>query len=304
MGSTDSPDHHIIVVPEGRYCPVPDLVFPDPYTYELHIHASTPADKLAERIRDATILILSAVPFPAAHLSAACTPRLRMIAVMASGTDHVDLGACRARGITVAGPGARMKFGVMERVVRGGGWMGGSCHSLLGDGRGREAPTCGEEVLGLVGFGGVGQRIAEIGRVLGMDVLVAERKGAEMVREGRVAFGDVLRRATVIVLILPKTPDSVNLISTAELAVMQPHAILINVSRGGIVDEEALVAALKAGAAGPANSVLAREETRDLNLILTPHVAWVAGTTTTNVKRITRENIEGWLAGRPVNVVT
>ncbi|KAF2772972.1 glycerate dehydrogenase [Teratosphaeria nubilosa] len=338
MGSLGSPQHktthHIIVVPEGRYCPIPDLVFPEPYTYEPHNHFSTPQDKIVERIRPATILILSAVPFSDYHLSAECTPNLQMIAVMASGTDHLNLDICRKRGITVSNArsanvaavsehavglyfAARRKFRIVERAMRAGEWMKGSCHPLLLDSKGENAPTCGEEVLGVVGYGRIGQRIAEMGRMLGMKVLVAERKGAETIRDGRMEFGDVLKQATVIVLILPKTEDTIYLISTAELGMMKPQSILINVSRGGIVDEEALVQALKAGQiagaavdvfseepAGPDNSVLAREDTRNLNLILTPHVAWVAETTTTNVKLITKQNIEGWLAGRPVNVVT
>lgn len=117
-------------------------------------------------------------------------------------------------------------------------------------------------------------------------------------------------------LVLPRTPESLNLISTKELSTMKRQAVIINVARGGILNEDALLQTLRerqiAGAAtdvfleepaGPHNSALLTEDTKDINLIVTPHVAWVAETTTRDMSLITKLNVEAWHAGRPVNVV-
>lgn len=92
-----------------------------------------------------------------------------------------------------------------------------------------------------------GNRVANIGKALGMTALLLDRKEASTasVRPGRTSFNDGLARSTIIVITCPRTPSTINLISTAELALMRPDAILINVARGEIIDEEALVQALK-----------------------------------------------------------
>lgn len=161
-----------------------------------------------------------------------------------------------------------------------------------------------------------GKRIADMAQLLGMKVIIGERKGAGVIRDGRMAFEEVLKTSTVLVLILPRTPESLGLISTADFATMSPQSILVNVSRGGIVDEIALVQALKDGViagaavdvfleepAGPSNSALLSQEASELNLICTPHMAWVATATTKLLQEITRANVESWCAGKPTNVV-
>lgn len=151
--------------------------------------------------------------------------------------------------------------------------------------------------------------------MLGMKVLVAERKGTTP-RIDRSSFEDVVRRSTVLVLILPRTPESIGLIGTAEFDQMHPKAVLINVSRGGIVDETALMSALQtrriAGAAsdvfvqepaGREKSPLLASHTKDLNLLVSPHIAWLANSSMENLKRMVRASVEGWCNGDPVNVV-
>ncbi|KAK5120744.1 hypothetical protein LTR85_006102 [Meristemomyces frigidus] len=253
---------------------------------------------------------------------------------MASGTDHVDLAACRKRGIHVCNASyanvpavsnhaigmyfsARRRFGVTERALRAGTWVKKrTCMDLMGDADGVMPPTCGEEVMGLLGYGAIGKRIAEMAQQLGMKVLIGERKGATSIREGRLPFENVLKQSTVLVLILPRTPESLGLISAAEFKTMPSRAVLVNVSRGGIVDEAALVQALQektiAGAAvdvfleepaGPTNSVLLSREASELNLTCTPHVAWVATATTELLQQITKDNVQSWCAGKPINTV-
>jgi lactate dehydrogenase-like 2-hydroxyacid dehydrogenase len=133
----------------------------------------------------------------------------------------------------------------------------------------------------------------------------------------RVPFDDVLREATVLVLSLPRIPDTLNLISTTELEQMHPYAILINIARGGIVDEAAIVQALIkkqiAGYAtdvyevepvgGPEDTPLLAEVAKDLNITMSPHLAWFAKRTLKNLGEILKETVESWAHGKEINVI-
>lgn len=134
--------------------------------------------------------------------------------------------------------------------------------------------------------------------------------------EERIPFEAVIRQSTVIFIAIPLNKSTRNIISTRELEMASHHAVIINVSRGGVVDEEAIVKALKdgriAGAAtdvfseepaGPANSPLLREDTKDLNLVLTPHLAWLSQKTWVTQSQMLKRVVEEWSADRPHNVV-
>lgn len=174
----------------------------------------------------------------------------------------------------------------------------------------------------------IGRRIAALGRALGMQILIAERKSApgsssnaiplrSDQAEPRVSFEEVLRQASVIVLSLPRHPDTLRLLSTAELAQMNPYAVLVNIARGGIVDENAVVHALKQGQiAGYATDVfekepvegaqdtqLLSEDAKDLNITVSPHLAWFSQRTMTNLGRILGQTVEAWVNGNEINVI-
>lgn len=158
-----------------------------------------------------------------------------------------------------------------------------------------------------------------------MEVLVAARKTSSLGDGGptsspvsyRVPFDHVLKRATVLVLSLPRVPETMNLISTAELAQMNPCALLINIARGGIVDEAAVVQALKdkqiAGYAtdvyhvepldGPEDTPLLAEDAKDLNITMTPHLAWFSQRTLKNLGNILKDTVESWAKGEEINLV-
>jgi len=133
----------------------------------------------------------------------------------------------------------------------------------------------------------------------------------------RVPFDDVVRRATVIVLALPRNPQTMNLLSTSEFATMSPYTVVINIARGGIVDESAVVHALRnrqiAGyatdvfltepAEGAADSPLLAEDAMDLNLTVSPHLAWFAQRTMSNLGQVLKDTVEAWVSGNPINVV-
>jgi len=153
-----------------------------------------------------------------------------------------------------------------------------------------------------------------------MSVLLADRKTSTNPIPGRTSFQETLSKATVLVITCPLTPSTKNLISTPELSLLHPDALVINVARGGIVDEEALVSALKENKlkgtasdvfveepASESNSALLRAvkrgEIEEGRVVLSPHVAWYARSSIHRLRTVTGLNIEGWADGRPVNLV-
>lgn len=205
----------------------------------------------------------------------------------------------------------------------------GSVNSYMRLPDGMPPVTCANEVMGAVGYGGLGKRIAAVGRALGMRVLVAARKNPSStpsihgVRlpagagEDRVPFDAILRQATVLVLALPRNPETLNLLSKPELDKMHPYAVSINIARGGIVDEAAVVGALKerriAGYAtdvyqveptgGPEDTSLLAEDAKHLNVTLSPHLAWFSQSSITKLGEILKATIEGWVSGDEINIV-
>lgn len=322
------PQHLKIVALETFFTPLPPLIVPKPYTYTLTEHERTSASQVAERIQDADIVITTVVPIRAAALAAANAPRLRLIAVMASGVDSVDLATCTARGIRVLNSPNCNSVSVAEHVVSlylatrrsllpvmralgRGEWshMGGIMTRAYTAG----APprSCRDETVGIIGYGGLGQAAARLLGALGMQVIVSGRRGDTSERSDRVPFEEVIQRATVIVVCCPLVPETKNLIGAAEFAQMQPDAIVINVARGGIVSEEDLVAALREGRIGGAgvdvfdhepataqsSHVVAAAAEGDLNLIATGHTAWVSASTRANYQRTVQENVERFIRG-------
>ncbi|KAL2673625.1 hypothetical protein Neosp_012068 [[Neocosmospora] mangrovei] len=210
----------------------------------------------------------------------------------------------------------------------------GSMSNILKDAQGQPPHTCGNETVGILGFGALGQRIARLCEALGMKVLIAARKptpreraarkgaasdpGSNSGERQRVAFDEVLRRATVLFITLPLRPQTRNTIGSEELQSMRHDAVLINVGRGGLVDEKALVQALQQGlihgaatdvfehepAGSVQDSVLLSEEAKDLNLTLTPHLAWCADQMIVNMQKIIVENLNEFLRGGSKNVVS
>ena len=147
-----------------------------------------------------------------------------------------------------------------------------------------------------------------------MKVLVAERKGAAEVRDGRTAFEEAIKQGTVFIFNTPLDQDTRDMISTPELEAMDPSALLVNVGRGGVINEAALAKALKDGQiAGAATDVFEQEPATKENcpllddsipnLVLSPHVAWYSSRTIKGTVAMVKANIEGYVAGKPQNVV-
>ncbi|MBV9924557.1 MAG: D-2-hydroxyacid dehydrogenase [Acidobacteria bacterium] len=258
-------------------------------------YGATRPEEVYERLKGATVAVVNKLPLRAELLER--LPDLRLIAVAATGTDNIDLEFCRARGIEVRNVRGYARETLPEHVlmlalalsrnlvrfredVRAGLWQQSKQFCL----HTREIRDLHGSTLGLVGYGTLGRGVERLARAFGMEVLISEHKGARELREGRTAFGEVLRRSDVLTLHVPLNEETRNLIGGEELSLMKSTALLINCARGGVVDEAALAEALREGRLGGAGvDVLSKEPPGgdnplldpDLpNLLVTPHVAW------------------------------
>lgn len=294
------------------------------FPHEWVEYPQTPAEQVVERIRDGTIVITNKVKLSGEVLAKA--PRLMMIAVAATGTDIVDLEYCKAHGIVVSNIRGYAVHTVPEHAfmlmlalrrnllgwredLRAGLWQRSEQFCLFT----RPMNDLHGSTLGLVGYGSIGHGMRKLAEAFGMKVLVAEHKGAVMVREGYTDFDRVLREADVISLHTPLTPQTRHMIAAREFGLMKPTAILINTARGNLVDEAALREALESKRiAGAGFDVLAIEPPRDgnplleldlPNFILTPHVAWSSREAMQTLADQLVDNIEAFAAGSPRNRV-
>ncbi len=286
--------------------------------------ARTQPEQLHERTDGAEVVIVNKVVMDAGAIEGAGA--LKLIAIAATGTNNVDLEAARRAGVTVVNCrnygtdsvaqhaltlilALTTRLREYQAAVREGAWQRSPDFCLM-DYPVRELAG---KTLGIVGYGTLGRRVAELGRALGMEVLVAERPGCREARDGRVLFEELLGRVDVLSLHCPLTDETRGLVDAGALARMKADALVINTARGGIVDEEALAAALKAGTLGGAGvDVLTKEPPRggnpllsaDIpNLIVTPHSAWVAREARQRVVDQVAENVEAFLRGEKLRVV-
>jgi glycerate dehydrogenase len=275
-------------------------------------------------LKDATIAITNKVQLQRDVLEQ--LPKLKMIAVAATGTDNVDIECCRKRGIVVSNIRNYSVHTVPEHVfmlmlalrrnllafradVRNGAWQAATQFCLLT----HPVQDLYGTTLGIIGRGAIGKSVEQIARAFGMNVLFAEHKGAAVTRPGYTAFGNVMRDSDVITLHLPLNDQTRHLIGAAEFALMKPGALLINTARGGLVDEAALLEALRSGRIGGAGfDVLGKEPPRegnplldlDLpNFILTPHIAWSGRNAMQTLADQLIANIEAFIGGAPQNRV-
>ena len=258
-------------------------------------YGSTRPEQVSERLAGATVAVVNKLPLRAETL--ARLPSLRLIAVAATGTDNIDSDFCRAHDIEVSNVRGYARETLPEHVlmltlalrrnllsyveaVRRGEWQRAGQFCL----HGREIRDLHGSTLGLLGHGTLGRGVERLARAFGMEVLISERKTADVVRDGRAPFDEVIKRADVLSLHVPLNEETRNMIGREEFASMKRSAVLINCARGGVVDERALAEALREGRiAGAGVDVLSAEPPREdnpllatdvPNLILTPHVAW------------------------------
>lgn len=294
------------------------------FAHEWTDYPSTASEQVVSRLQDATIAITNKVLLRRDLLQQ--LPGLKMIAVSATGTDNIDINYCRERGIVVSNIRDYSVHTVPEHVfmmmlalrrnllafredVRSGAWQASERFCLFT----HPVQDLYGSTLGIIGHGAIGKAVGQIASAFGMKVLRAEHKGVARARTGYTEFDTVLRDSDVITLHLPLNAQTRHLIGTDELNHMQPHALLINTARGGLVDEAALLEALRSGRIGGAGfDVLGKEPPSDghpllgldmPNFILTPHIAWSGRAAMQALADQLIDNIEAFVAGMPDNRV-
>lgn len=292
--------------------PLKDLI-PDLISF-----ANTSPEELDARLVDQDIVLTNKVVLNKETLER--HPHIRFIGVLATGMNNIDLAAAEELGIAVRNVKAYGTPSVVQhvyslilslarsqkaylRAVESGRWGAQDKFCLLD----HPIEDLTGKTLGVIGYGELGQGVARVAPTFGMDVLVAERPGAEP-RNGRVPFDEVVENSDVLTLHCPLTPENEGFVNAALLARMKPTGWLINTARGALVNEKDLANALDQGViSAAALDVLAEEPPRPHspsplldkprdNLLITPHIAWAAVSARQKVVELSSENIKEFLA--------
>jgi glycerate dehydrogenase len=296
---------------------------------ELEVYPRTAEEAVVERLRAADAAFTNKVPLSAADFAA--LPQLRYVGIMATGTNMIDLPGARAAGVAVTNvPGyatesvAELVFALILQLshdvaghsaaVKGGRWATSPDFCFFV----QPLIELAGRTLAIVGSGAIGGAVARIAEAFGMKVIRTAVPGSP-VKPGspRTPLTEALPLADVVTLHCPLTESTRGLVGAAFLAAMKPGAILINTSRGGLVDEPALQAALASGHLGGAGlDVLSIEPPPpehpltdpahpwSRRLIVTPHIAWGTLEARHRLAAEVAENYAAFLKGQPRNLVT
>lgn len=288
-------------------------------------YGRTAPEEVVPRIGDAEIVFLNKCRIDETVL-ARC-PKLRWVGIIATGTDNLDLQACRRHGVAVANvPGysthsvAQMTFSLLLTICQ----CADRYDCLVQDGRWRTEDPAAYRLLpqvellgktfGIYGYGSIGRQTARIAKAFGMEVLVCTRTVRPAYAADGVEFVDfdtLLARSDVLSLHCPATPATRGLMSREALAKMKPGAILLNTARGALVDEEAVADALESGKlafygadAFATEPLPPQSRLRGLpGAVLTPHIAWTTKEALQRLMDITTGNLRSFLAGKGENIV-
>lgn len=289
---------------------------------EVHYYAAITQDELLDTISDTDIILCNKTLIDRVVLDAA--RRLKYIGLFATGYNNIDIEAAKEKGITVCNAGSYSTSAVAQQVfayilahynkveqyndfVQSGGWQNSPTFSVFC------FPTdeLKDKTIGIIGFGSIGKRVAEIARAFEMRILVYTR--TPKVYEGVefVELDELLKRSDIVTAHCPLNEQSREMFDESSFAKMKDGAYFINTARGGIVDESALLGALKSGKlSGAAIDVLQSEPMSANcvllgapNLIITPHTSWAPLETRKRLLNIVDNNISAFLNGNPKNKV-
>ena len=290
--------------------------------WDLHPHTSP--DQVCKRIADAQVVVTNKVALTAEHIRS--SQALKLICVAATGTNNIDLQAAEKSGVQVSNARDYATASVVEHVfallltlsrrldryrerVRDGDWRHSREFCLFDE-------TIGElsgQTLGIIGYGILGKSVAQAARAFSMDIQVAQSLHRAP-QPDRVSLETLLATSDVVTLHCPLSDTTRGLIGAPELARMKRNAILINTARGGIVDEQALLDALRKNQIqSAAVDVLTEEppqkgspllEFRSPRLIVTPHVAWASQAARQRLVNELSKNIAAFLRGNQRNIVS
>lgn len=315
-----------IVVLDGYTLNPGDLSWDDLHELgELVVYDRTPADSVVERAAGAGMVLTNKTPIPADVINA--LPDLQYIGILATGYNIVDVEAARVKGIPVCNvPGygtdsvVQLTFALLLEFcwhvqrhsdsVKAGKWAASRdfCYwdfplmELTG------------KTLGIIGFGTIGKKVADVAAGFGMQIIAHSRTQAAQPQRNNFRWASVpelLAAADVVSIHCPLTPETKGLINSAALNQMKPTAFLINTSRGPIINDQDLADALNNNTiAGAGIDVLSMEPPaagnplfQAKNCLITPHIAWATFEARQRLMHETVRNISAFLAGKPVHIV-
>lgn len=283
----------------------------------------TAREQVAERIREADIVLCNKVPMDAETLRFA--DRLRYIGLFATGYNNIALPETNRRGITVCNAGSYSTDAVVQHTfalllnhfscvaqynqfVQEGRWIGSTTFSPFVF----PMQELAGKTLGIIGFGSIGRAVAKVALAFSMRMLCFTRTPKQAEGVCFVPLNTLLTESDVVSVHCPLNENSRGLFNDEHFAMMKPGAYFVNTARGPIVEEQALRRALEGGhLSGAAVDVL---ETEPMlpdcpllgapNLTMTPHVAWAPLETRARLLRLVSDNLEAYLSGHPQNVVT
>lgn len=292
---------------------------------ETEIYDLTPPDKVVERTRDADIVITNKTPLPREVIAE--MQRVKFIALLSTGYNVVDCDYARQRGIPVSNIPSYSTMAVAQLVfayisefcngvalhsadVRAGGWA--SCpHFCYWK---QPLIEMSGKTIGIVGFGKIGQAVANIAESYNMKILACSGHETDQSRRPDfrwASLDEIAENADFITFHCPLTPETQKLLGSEFLAKCKPSAFVINTSRGPVADEQALADALNSGLiAGAAVDVLSVEPPKPdnpllsaKNCIITPHIAWAGFETRQRLMDTLKANFKAFFDGKPINVV-
>lgn len=320
------PQTRIVFLDAATYGDLSLTAFTD--TWDCTVHQVTAPAETIQRLAGATIAVTNKVAIDKAIFDAPEARDLKLIAVAATGTDIIDKEAAAKRGVQVCNvPGyasqsvAQFTMALILELasrasnyaaaVKAGEWQKSPVFTLLTF---PNMELAGKK-LGVIGYGNIGMTVAKMAASFGMEILIGARPGEAAPTADRVPLAELFRQADFISLHCPLTPDTRNLIDPQTLALMKPSAFLINTARGALIDEPALIGALRnKRIAGAALDVITQEPppgdhpivvaAKELdNLIVTPHTAWSSSEARQRLLVEVKANIEAFHRGEPRNLV-
>ena len=313
-----------IVILEAATVSKNDISFDEIYKLgEVTEYPLTPVDKIVEYVSDAQAVLCNKTPFTAQTLKGC--PNLKYIGLCATGYNNIDVEAAAKMGITVCNVPAYSNAAVAQQVfsfilryanrtsaynrfVHEGGWIKSETFSAF------EYPITelAGKTLGIVGYGRIGHAVAKIAQAFDMKVVVNTRTAKQDGSVKFVGLNELLSTSDFISLHCPLTTETTEIINIDALKLCKPTAILINTSRGAVINENDLAYALNNDIiAGAGLDVLCEEPMEENNVLLnaknciiTPHIAWAPLDTRKRLIRIVAENLAAFQNDRPINTVS
>ncbi len=291
------------------------------------VYDRTPRDQLAARVADADVAVSSKTVWDAEALSWA--PNLKMIALTSTGYNVVDLDAARKRDVVVSNVPAystpdvaQMTFALLlelclhvgehSRLVMDGDWTRAKDFSFW------KTPLVelAGKTMGIVGMGSIGQAVCRIARAFDMPVVFENRSAKPQLESDgvrQVDLDELLAASDVVSLHVPATPETDRMMNAQTIGRMKDGAYLLNTARGALVDERAVVDALRTGklsgfgadvvSAEPMHADNPRLQAKGLNIVVTPHIAWATHEARERLLATVAANVGAFAAGKPQNVV-